>query len=103
DTTTSPRISLLSLHDALPILADPGNLVRANDVTPLVVINQVSPIRVGFGIPERQLPLLKKHLEQGSLRVEARAPGDDQHTSEGQDRKSTRLNYSHQIISYAVF
>jgi len=65
------------------LMADPGNLVRANDVTPLVVINQVSPIRVSFGIPERQLPLLKKHLEQGSLRVEARAPGDDQHTSEG--------------------
>jgi len=65
------------------LMADPGNLVRANDATPLVVINQVTPIRVSFGIPERQLPLLKKHLEQGSLRVEARAPGDDQHTSEG--------------------
>src|SRR5262249_40387505 len=65
------------------LMADPGNLVRANDATPLVVINQISPIRVGFGIPERQLPLLKKHLEQGSLRVEARAPGDDQHSSEG--------------------
>jgi multidrug efflux system membrane fusion protein len=65
------------------LMADPGNLVRANDATPLVVINQVSPIRVAFGVPERQLPLLKKHLEQGSLRVEARAPGDDQHTSEG--------------------
>jgi multidrug efflux system membrane fusion protein len=65
------------------LMADPGNLVRANDVTPLVVINQVSPIRVGFGIPERQLPLLKKHLDQGALRVEARAPGDDRHSSEG--------------------
>jgi multidrug efflux system membrane fusion protein len=65
-------------------MADPGNLVRANDATPLVVINRVSPIRVGFGIPERQLPLLKKHLEQGSLRVEARPSGDDQHASEGQ-------------------
>ena len=66
------------------LMADPGNLVRANDATPLVVINRVSPIRVGFGIPERQLPLLKKHLEQGSLRVEARPSGDDQHASEGQ-------------------
>jgi multidrug efflux system membrane fusion protein len=66
------------------LMADPGNLVRANDVTPLVVINQVSPVRVGFGIPERQLPLLKKHMEQGALRVEARPPGDDQHASQGQ-------------------
>ena len=28
-----------------------GNLVRANDAMPLVVINQVSPIYVSFGIP----------------------------------------------------
>jgi multidrug efflux system membrane fusion protein len=65
------------------LMADPGNLVRANDATPLVVINQVSPVRVAFGIPERQLTLLKKHLDQGALRVEARAPGDDEHVSEG--------------------
>src|SRR5258708_26987422 len=31
----------------------------------------------------------------------AEAPGDE--TTYGRDRKSTRLNSSHQIISYAVF
>jgi len=36
------------------LLINAGNLVKANDV-PLVVINQVTPIFVIFGVPERQL------------------------------------------------
>jgi multidrug efflux system membrane fusion protein len=36
------------------LLVHAGNLVKANDV-PMVVINQVSPIFVTFGVPERQL------------------------------------------------
>jgi multidrug efflux system membrane fusion protein len=36
------------------LLVHAGNLVKANDI-PLVVINQVSPIYVTFGIPERFL------------------------------------------------
>ena len=41
------------------LMVHPGNLVRANDVTPLVVINQISPINVAFAIPEAQFPALK--------------------------------------------
>jgi multidrug efflux system membrane fusion protein len=58
------------------LMVHPGNLVRANDQTPLVVINQVTPVQVSFGVAERQLGVLKKHLALGSLRVEARVPGD---------------------------
>ena len=58
------------------LMVHPGNLVRANDPTPLVVINQVTPVQVAFGIPERQLGLLKQHLAQNTLRVEARPQGD---------------------------
>lgn len=36
-----------------------GNIVRANDTTPLVVINQVHPINVQFAIPERDLGRLR--------------------------------------------
>jgi multidrug efflux system membrane fusion protein len=36
-----------------------GNLVRANDTTALVVINQVQPVNVQFAIPERQLADLR--------------------------------------------
>jgi multidrug efflux system membrane fusion protein len=53
-----------------------GNLVRANDTTPLVVINQISPIYVTFSIPESQLPNLKRYMAAGSVRVEAQPPSD---------------------------
>jgi multidrug efflux system membrane fusion protein len=36
-----------------------GNLVRANDTTPLVVINQVQPVYVQFSVPESQLGVLR--------------------------------------------
>jgi multidrug efflux system membrane fusion protein len=54
-----------------------GNLVRANDQTPMVVTNQITPIYVTFGVPEPMLPELKRYMAQGALRVEARAPTDD--------------------------
>jgi multidrug efflux system membrane fusion protein len=65
------------------LMVHPGNLVRANDPTPLVVINQVTPVQVAFGIPERQLGLLKQHLAQNTLRVEARAQGDQSQPAVG--------------------
>ena len=64
----SGRTGALMVHE--------GNLVRANDATPLIVINQVSPIYVSFGIPEGQLPDLKRYLAQGSVAVEAAPPGE---------------------------
>jgi multidrug efflux system membrane fusion protein len=53
----------------------PGNLVRANDTTPLVTINQVSPIYVAFGLPEGRLDELRRYLAKGTLHVEAMASG----------------------------
>jgi len=42
----------------------PGNNVKANDTQPLVTINQVSPIRVQFAIPERYYERVKSSMEQ---------------------------------------
>lgn len=54
------------------ILVTPGNLVAAADVTPLVVINQLSPIDVQFTVTERQLPAVAAALDKsGPLRVGA--------------------------------
>jgi multidrug efflux system membrane fusion protein len=50
--------------------------VRANDQTPLVVINQISPIYVSFGIPENVLPELRRYMAMGALQVEATPTGD---------------------------
>jgi multidrug efflux system membrane fusion protein len=58
------------------LIVDEGNLVRANDTTPLVVINQVAPIYVSFGIPEGRLPELRRYLAQGTVRVEATSAGE---------------------------
>jgi multidrug efflux system membrane fusion protein len=54
-----------------------GNLVRANDTTPLVVINQIAPVYVQFSIPERDLNALRKHADPRSVpvRVSAREGG----------------------------
>jgi len=53
------------------LLVNVGNLVRANDATPLVVINQVAPIYVTFGVPDTQFAELKRYMARGSLRVQA--------------------------------
>ena len=47
-----------------------GNMVRANDANPLVVINQVRPIYVNFAVPERSLPEVRKYRAAGPLTVE---------------------------------
>jgi multidrug efflux system membrane fusion protein len=65
------------------LMVHAGNLVRANDAAPLVVINQVSPINVTFGIPESDLTSFKRYMSAGTLRVDARAPGDEQAPSTG--------------------
>ena len=52
------------------VLLQAGNLVRANDVNPLVVINQVRPIYVNFAVPEQNLPEVRKRTAEGPVDVE---------------------------------
>jgi multidrug efflux system membrane fusion protein len=54
-----------------------GNLVKANDVGPLVVINQVQPIYVNFSVPEQRLAEVREHMMAGTTTVTARAPGSE--------------------------
>ncbi len=58
------------------LMVNAGNLVRANDQTPLVVINQVSPIYASFGIPEALLADLRRYMTQRELEVEATPPNE---------------------------
>jgi multidrug efflux system membrane fusion protein len=53
------------------LLVKEGNLVHASGATPLVIINQVSPILVRFAIPATQLPLLQRYGAAGGLAVAA--------------------------------
>ncbi len=54
----------------------PGNLVKANDVPVLIVINQVTPIYLDFSVPEQYLADIKKYMTQSSLHVQATIPND---------------------------
>jgi membrane fusion protein, multidrug efflux system len=56
------------------VLLQTGNLARANDVNPLVVINQVTPIYVNFAIPEQNLPDVRKYMAAGPLTVDVIQP-----------------------------
>lgn len=54
------------------LLVRPGNLVRANSGTPLVVINQIRPILVRFAVPASHLPEIQRYRARGPLPVRAR-------------------------------
>lgn len=64
------RLNLEQTHVRAPIagltsalLVHQGDLVRGNEADPMVVINQLAPIRVRFSVPERDLPLLHRGAE----------------------------------------
>jgi len=61
----------------------PGNLVKANDVPVLVVINQVTPIYVDFSVPEANLASVTKYLAAGRLPVQGYTPDDVAHPETG--------------------
>ncbi len=65
------------------LLVNEGNLVRVNDGTPLVVINQVTPIYVTFSVPEQNLADMRRHMAAGTLKVEARFPSDEARPEQG--------------------
>jgi multidrug efflux system membrane fusion protein len=52
------------------VLLQAGNMVRANDVNPLLVINQVRPIYVNFAVPEQNLPEVRQYMPKGPLAVD---------------------------------
>ena len=52
-----------------------GDLVRANDTAPLLVINQLLPIYVSFSVPGRYLADIRRYQAVKPLGVEARMQG----------------------------
>lgn len=56
------------------LLVHPGNLIKVNDVA-LVVINQIAPIFVSFGVPEDQLDAIRARAH-GNLEVQASTDAD---------------------------
>ncbi len=57
------------------ILIQPGNLVKANDTNPLVVINQIEPIYVNFALPASLLGQLLAAQRDAPMTVSTRVVG----------------------------
>jgi len=54
-----------------------GNLVRANDTTPMVTLTTSSPIYVTFSVPERDLVRIRQTSGKDVLAVQGVIPGDE--------------------------
>jgi len=65
------------------LMVHQGSLIRANDINPMVVINQLSPINVTFAVPEAQLAPLKRYMQQGGVAVDVAPPSDAASRSTG--------------------
>ena len=65
------------------VLLQVGNLVRANDASPLAVINQVRPIYVNFAVPEQTLPEIRSRMKTGPLAVDVTLSGEAKTLAEG--------------------
>jgi multidrug efflux system membrane fusion protein len=63
------------------ILVQPGNLVKANDVNPLVVLNQIEPIYVSFALPGREFGRVLAAQKKAPLDVSAAIAGVDEPVS----------------------
>ena len=61
-----------------------GNLVKANDTTPLVTITETSPIFVTFSVPEGELGKINAARSAGTVQVAAALPNDETHPATGE-------------------
>lgn len=64
----SGRTGTLNLHE--------GTVIRANDSTPLVTIDEVRPIQITFAVPEKYLGEIRRQQERKPLLVQVRAEGE---------------------------
>ena len=65
------------------VMLQMGNMVKANDSNPLVVINQVRPIYVNFAVPEQKLSAIRGYMAKGPLSVEALPPDSAKAPAQG--------------------
>lgn len=60
-----------------------GNLVSASSTTPLVVINQITPVRVAFNLPQEQLDSVRAAKAEDTVKVEALSQDTGKRLGEG--------------------
>jgi multidrug efflux system membrane fusion protein len=60
-----------------------GNLIRANDTTPMVTITQAAPVYVTFAVPEQDLLRIRQYADSGDFRTDVIIPGDETNPAQG--------------------
>jgi multidrug efflux system membrane fusion protein len=55
----------------------PGSLIRTADATPMVIINQITPVRVTFSVPAINLPAIREGQTRRALPTEAFPSGNE--------------------------
>lgn len=65
------------------LLVHAGNLVAANGDNPLVIVHQITPIFVSFGVPEDRLSTIREYSKGGKLTVSASPQNEREKTSQG--------------------
>jgi membrane fusion protein, multidrug efflux system len=53
-----------------------GNFVRAADILPIAVINQMAPVYVSFTVPQKSLPDVRHAIAAETANIEAVIPGE---------------------------
>jgi multidrug efflux system membrane fusion protein len=66
------------------LLVQRGNVVKAIDGGPLVVINRTDPVFVAFSVPDKRLPEIKAAQAGGRVRILAQIPGEELRPLEGE-------------------
>jgi membrane fusion protein, multidrug efflux system len=60
-----------------------GDMIRTNDATALVTINQLSPIYVTFGIPQQHLTALNRYRADNTLKVDVSPNAGEDRVADG--------------------
>src|SRR5256885_4813862 len=87
-----------------------ASVIRVKDYEEALAVANDTPFGLAAGIATTSLKHathFKRHSQAGMVMVNLPTAGVDYHVPfggrKGRDRKSTRLNSSHLVISYAVF
>lgn len=82
------QLQYCSIHSPLTgrtgnLMANQGNLIKANADTPMVIINQIQPVYVTFSVPEQYLGDIKKYMSSGRLKVDVVIGKDEKYPEQG--------------------
>jgi multidrug efflux system membrane fusion protein len=73
------------------LLVQAGNVVKANEGDPMVVIAQIRPVYVSFAVPEQHLAALARYQTKEGLPVRATPPG-------GASSATGRLSFVNNVV-----